>query len=69
MTKHCPVPGCGWTIRDGAVLCAHHWLLLPESVRREARRLQAVPPRKRDENAKHALRQDIQAALARGPLL
>lgn len=44
MSKPCPVPGCGWTIAEGSVMCGHHWQLLPEILRRDLRNAQVRAP-------------------------
>lgn len=40
MNKASPVPGCGWTIAEGFVMCAQHWALLPDTLRRDLRNAQ-----------------------------
>jgi len=44
MSKSCPVPGCGWTIAAGSLMCGHHWQLLPETLRRDLRNAKLQRP-------------------------
>ena len=60
MTKPCPVPGCGWTITEGSVMCAHHWQMLPDSLQRDARNAQLRPL---NVNARDKLHTRIRCAL------